>query len=328
MPAESPVQPATSMRLPIGWYAVFESVQVRPRRPLGTRRFGLDVVAWRDDQGAVVLQEDRCPHRSAKLSLGTVEGGAIACPFHDWRFGADGACRRIPETGAGAPRVRVHTFAAREAHGLIWAWWGPPELAAETPLPWFENLAEGYVQRGFHEVWPTHFTRSVENQLDYAHIPYVHRTTLGRVVKAGAVPEVAATPQRIWWSMRKGESYVEFRLPNVWQNRIAPSFALTLCFVPVDDGHTELILRTHARSTVARLPVAGPLFMWLSTLLNRVILGQDRHVVLTQAPLDAMLATDEILVGSDRAIRWFREQVAAQGWSLTRKTASPNAAAP
>lgn len=312
------------MVLPTGWYAVFESFQVRPRRPFGARRFGLDVVAWRDEHGSVVLQEDRCPHRSAKLSIGTVEDGVIACPFHAWRFGPDGACRHIPETGREAPRIRLVTFKTREAHGLIWAWWGPPEPAAETPLPWFENLSEGYVQGGFHDVWPTHFTRSVENQLDYAHIPYVHRTTLGRLVKAGATPELVATPQQIGWSMRKGEGSIEFRLPNVWQNRISPTFALSLCFVPVDDGHTELILRTHLRSAVARTPVVGSLLLWLSSLLNRIILAQDRHVVLTQSPLDARLATDEALVGSDRAIRWFREQIVAQGWSMTPEAASPD----
>lgn len=193
-----------------------------------------------------------------------------------------------------------------------------------TPLPWFENLSEGHRHRGFHHVWPTHFTRSVENQLDYAHLPYVHRTTLGRVVKGELTPEIAATPQRVWWSMRKGDGYVEFRLPNVWQNRITPTFALSLCFIPVDDGHTELILRTHARSAVARLPVVGAMFMWLSTLLNRIVLAQDRHVVLTQSPLDATLATDETLVASDRAIRWFRDQIPSHGWSLQHRMVSPN----
>ena len=313
---------APAMRLPVGWYAVLESTQLG-HRPVGLRRFGLSVVAWRDELGAPVLQEDRCPHRSAKLSLGPLVDGAITCPFHGWKFGADGACRYIPEIGRGAARIRVSTFPTREAHGLVWVWWGPPEEASQAPLPWFENLAEGYVVRGFREVWPTHFTRAVENQLDWAHLPYVHRTTIGRFVKPGApCPEFVTTSQRIFWSASQGDTWVEFRFPNVWQNRISATFTLSLCFVPVDAGHTELILRTHARSAFAKMPLIGHLFMWLSGRLNRAILAQDRAVVLSQAPLDALLANDEVLVGSDDAIRWFRGQLDLRGWTPPRHAAS------
>jgi phenylpropionate dioxygenase-like ring-hydroxylating dioxygenase large terminal subunit len=38
----------------------------------------------------VVAFADRCPHRSAKLSLGTVESRDLRCAYHGWRFGSDG----------------------------------------------------------------------------------------------------------------------------------------------------------------------------------------------------------------------------------------------
>ncbi|WP_237653814.1 Rieske 2Fe-2S domain-containing protein [Xanthomonas graminis] len=40
--------------------------------------------------------EDRCPHRHAPLSAGCASGDGLACPYHGWRFGRDGALRAIP----------------------------------------------------------------------------------------------------------------------------------------------------------------------------------------------------------------------------------------
>jgi phenylpropionate dioxygenase-like ring-hydroxylating dioxygenase large terminal subunit len=57
-----------SMELPDGWYAIAESREISPNKPLGIRRFGIDLVLWRADDKLVVMV-DRCPHRSAKLSL-------------------------------------------------------------------------------------------------------------------------------------------------------------------------------------------------------------------------------------------------------------------
>ena len=37
-----------------------------------------------------------CRHMGGDLTMGTVKGDAIACPFHDWRWGGDGRCARIP----------------------------------------------------------------------------------------------------------------------------------------------------------------------------------------------------------------------------------------
>lgn len=317
------------MRLPPGWYAVFESREIRPRRPLAAVRFGLDVVAWRDERGAVVLQEDRCPHRSARLSLGEVREGGIVCPFHAFRFGPDGTCRHIPELGHGADGLRVLTFLTREENGLVWAWWGPRASAEGTSPPWFENIDPRAATHVVRDEWPTHYTRAVENQLDYAHLPYVHRTTIGRFAKEGAPPpQMRLEDDRIHFAPGGGETYIEFRFPNLWQNRISPTFSLTLCFVPVDAERTALILRTHVSSVTARLPIVGRVFLGLSGVLNRIILDQDRRVVLSQRPLDAMRASDEVLVRSDAAIRFFRGWMNDRAWSFERSEAAGEAPTP
>ena len=83
---------------PRGWFVVAESSQIS-RTPFNARYFGEDVVIFRGESGAPIMLEAYCPHmgthfgksKSANLILTDrlVEGDAIRCPFHGWRFGAD-----------------------------------------------------------------------------------------------------------------------------------------------------------------------------------------------------------------------------------------------
>jgi len=54
--------------------------------------------------GGVVAVEDRCPHMSAPLSIGTLEGCVVACPLHEGRFDlCSGEPDRMPTTGGLGP---------------------------------------------------------------------------------------------------------------------------------------------------------------------------------------------------------------------------------
>jgi nitrite reductase/ring-hydroxylating ferredoxin subunit len=59
----------------------------------------LDVLVLHTPAGLVAI-DDRCPHMSAPLSLGVLEGCLIDCPLHNGRFDlATGATTRMPTTG-------------------------------------------------------------------------------------------------------------------------------------------------------------------------------------------------------------------------------------
>jgi nitrite reductase/ring-hydroxylating ferredoxin subunit len=50
--------------------------------------------------GGICAIDDRCPHMSAPLSLGTLEGCVIGCPLHKGRFDlCDGGIVQFPTTG-------------------------------------------------------------------------------------------------------------------------------------------------------------------------------------------------------------------------------------
>ena len=58
----------------------------------------LDVLFAHTDEGIVAV-DDRCPHMSAPLSIGALEGCVVACPLHEGRFDlCTGEPVRMPTT--------------------------------------------------------------------------------------------------------------------------------------------------------------------------------------------------------------------------------------
>jgi len=163
------------------WYAVARSVEVQGPEPAKVRLLGRDVVLWRDPAGAVVAAPDRCPHREAPLSEGTVEGGCLTCPYHGWVFGEGGRCVRVPSATPGVPpppRAHLPTHRCEERYGLVWVCLGEPAAGipriAQEDDPAFRRMNTPV------EVWRTATTRMVDNFLDISHFPWVHTGTFGR----------------------------------------------------------------------------------------------------------------------------------------------------
>ena len=131
--------------------------------------------------GTLVAFEDRCPHRLAPLSAGRVDGDSLVCPYHGWRFGADGGCTAVPALGPGVPAPRRARAGAAwgvvERHGLVW-------IAPDEPFSEIMDLPEDGLD-GFDSVWmePAESSAAAgllaDNFLDTAHFPFVHAGTIG-----------------------------------------------------------------------------------------------------------------------------------------------------
>ena len=90
----------------------FESVLAVSDLPAGTMRRvtrgDLDVLLAHTTAG-IVATDDRCPHMSAPLSIGVLEGCVVACPLHEGRFDlASGDPVQMPTTGGLDPDGRYH----------------------------------------------------------------------------------------------------------------------------------------------------------------------------------------------------------------------------
>ena len=162
------------------WYAVARSVEVQAE-PVSVRLLARDVVLWRAAGGSVVAAPDRCPHREAPLSAGSVTDGCLRCPYHGWTFADEGRCVLVPSANEGVPippRAHLATFHCAERYGLVWVCVGDP--AAAIPTITFED------EPGFRrintpvDVWRTSATRMTDNFLDITHFPFVHVGTFGR----------------------------------------------------------------------------------------------------------------------------------------------------
>lgn len=296
---------------PRAWYAILESAEVG-RQLLGVTRLGHRLVLWRDAAGRIAATSDICPHRGAALSLGEVVDGCIACPFHGFRFAPDGACTSIPAHGDRPPPAgySVPAFAVREAHGLIYLWNGAAEDAPDE-LPFFPELQDGWAWAGSetHEDWPVHWSRVIENQLDFLHLPFVHAGSIGK----GYPLEIEAHVEPFdggfrSWVTAPGRPEIKaelaWRAPNLWTLVLGPSARILAFMAPIDDENTRIYLRFYQRWVTA--PGLSWLFGKLTIPMNLRILHEDRAVVASQLPRASSLRGGEKLVPGDAPIVAFR----------------------
>src|SRR6476661_1042124 len=83
------------------WYFAALSSDLKPGKLARHELLGEPVLLGRSPKGEVFALRDICPHRAAPLSAGRFHEEAsgattVECPYHGWRFGADGACAAIP----------------------------------------------------------------------------------------------------------------------------------------------------------------------------------------------------------------------------------------
>jgi len=293
-----------------GWYAIASSRELVRNKPRSFERFGVSWVVFRSTDGVAVLR-DRCPHRGVSLSRGQVIDGHIECPFHGFQFDAAGKCTHIPAHGSEGKiprRMCTPSLPAREAHGFIFAWWGAVP-AALPDIDWFHQDTASCT--GFYETavdTQVGLSRNIENQLDFTHIPFVHRKTIGRLVDGPEMEvDVAVDGHRLRAWLRGDPEAIELRLPNIWINRFSPVAFGILAFAPIDRERTRIYSRSYQRRV--RFPVLAGVVNWLMGQSNRFILAEDIPVVDTHQPkVSPRLDGTEVLIPSDAPIIAYRKQ--------------------
>jgi phenylpropionate dioxygenase-like ring-hydroxylating dioxygenase large terminal subunit len=314
------------MRVPENqWYPVLESREVG-RKPVGVERLGRRLAFWRTADGAPHAHPDRCPHLGAALSGGRIEADRLVCPFHGFAFDGRGQCTHIPANGREGkiPRgMELPALPLREAHGLIWLWRGEPrETYPEGPF--FPVLETGWRYGSVTVDWQAHYTRAIENQLDVAHLAFVHRTTIGsggRAFVEGPYVEADGEGIKVWVTNARDEGQgargaaelkaaaagreptLDFKFPGVWLLNMSPRMKNFIAFTPINEHKTRYILRIYHRYLN---PLAAKPFEAVMGLSNRFILNQDRRVVETQTPRESPPLGEDRLVEADRAIARFR----------------------
>jgi phenylpropionate dioxygenase-like ring-hydroxylating dioxygenase large terminal subunit len=286
------------------------------RKPLAVKLAGEPVVLFRNKTGRASALIDRCPHRGVALSLGIVNGdGCLECPFHGWSFRGDGACDHIPLSNLSKQKLQHYAATAletREIGGLLWVFSGQDPAGTEPELPptLLDRKWHSWV---YEETWNTHWTRAMENMLDNAHVPFVHRRSFGGQMRSKMRKDSLLTMEidpRPWGASFShdfdGEirrDFLSWRRPNGMELHLPFPFGevrLHVYCVPMGGNQTRMILvnaRNYLRGkTISRLLDRG----------NGKILSEDRSVVESAQPPEVPPPGEELSVASDGPTLHFR----------------------
>lgn len=84
------------------WYVVAGSDELAPGVVLRRKVLGESLAVFRGADGQPTALRDRCMHRNAPLSDGTVRDGCLRCPYHGWTYDSEGLVVAVPSEGEGS----------------------------------------------------------------------------------------------------------------------------------------------------------------------------------------------------------------------------------
>jgi len=128
---------AAPTRFARGWHCLGLVRDFGDGQPHAINAFGQKLVVFRGEDGQINVLDSYCRHMGGDLSQGTVKGNEIACPFHDWRWGGDGRCKKVPYSRRVPRLARTAKWPTLERDGMLFIWNDPER---KPPPETFEFL--------------------------------------------------------------------------------------------------------------------------------------------------------------------------------------------
>ena len=265
-------------------------------KPLAVTVMGTPLVIYRSGN-SIVAAEDRCPHRNAPLSAGSVHDGCIRCPYHGWEFNGVGQCAAAPGISkTELPNVALRRWQVQVVDELIWV------AAPETPMtrrPYQRTLDAAYSGFTLSADLVAELADAIENLLDGTHTPFVHS---GLVRGNAKQQHFTATVRRFDHCIEaeyRGETGQNGLISRLFEpqrevsfGRYVPPFSAELEYRSTK--RTELFVVSHFTPTSpGRVRVFASCYLPASRLPNAIrfavlrpffkrVLHQDRHVLKLQ----------------------------------------------
>jgi 3-ketosteroid 9alpha-monooxygenase subunit A len=170
---------ALPARFARGWHCLGLAAGFRDGGPHAVAAFGTKLVVFADSSGALHVLDAYCRHMGGDLSQGTVKGDAIACPFHDWRWGGDGRCAGIPYARRVPVAARTRAWRTLERNGHLFVWNDPegnappddvtiPLIEGASSAEWTDWTWDSILVEG------ANCREVIDNVVDMAHFFYIH----------------------------------------------------------------------------------------------------------------------------------------------------------
>lgn len=172
---------------PRGWFMIAEASELDDG-PQGVRFFGKDFALYRGESGRVVLLDAYCSHMGTHLAEGQsasivanneqMEGDSIRCPYHGWRYNADGELDDIPYFDGPCPKAaNINSYKVVERLGAILMWHDPaggepdydaPDLSEWNDPQWVNGAYDHLGELAIHP------QEVIDNMADGHHLGPTH----------------------------------------------------------------------------------------------------------------------------------------------------------
>jgi 3-ketosteroid 9alpha-monooxygenase subunit A len=167
------------VRFARGWHCLGLADSFRDGKPHAVEAFGTKLVVFADSAGALHVLDGYCRHMGGDLTMGTIKGDEVACPFHDWRWRGDGRCASVPYAHRVPPRARTRSWPVLEENRQLFVWHDPQ---GAPPPP---DAVIPRIEGAFSAEWSTWTWDSIriegancreviDNVVDMAHFFYIH----------------------------------------------------------------------------------------------------------------------------------------------------------
>jgi 3-ketosteroid 9alpha-monooxygenase subunit A len=162
-----------------GWHCLGLAARFRDSGPHAVEAFGTKLVVFADSAGGLHVLDGYCRHMGGDLTRGTVKGDAVACPFHDWRWGGTGRCVAIPYARRVPPAARTRSWLTLEQNRQLFVWHDPqghpppehvtiPRIDGAFSAEWSDWTWDSILVEG------ANCREVIDNVADMAHFFYIH----------------------------------------------------------------------------------------------------------------------------------------------------------
>jgi phenylpropionate dioxygenase-like ring-hydroxylating dioxygenase large terminal subunit len=170
------------------WYPAARSSEIGGKKLATAMLLEVPLVLGRTADGKVFAMRDSCPHRGIPLSYGRLEGNAVECSYHGWRFDAcSGQCVEIPsltsQNKLKVERIFAGHFPCEERDGYVWVYMNAPGTRLPETIPAGPALAvfsDKYEITHLTCELPSHIDHGIIGLMDPAHGPFVHQSWFWR----------------------------------------------------------------------------------------------------------------------------------------------------
>lgn len=149
-----------------------------------------DYVAFRAHNGQVGVFAEKCPHRACSLALANNRDDSLICLFHGWKFHVSGKCIETPnEANPEFPStVPLKSYPAREAGGMVWAYFGAGDAPRFPDLIFNVLPAENVLARSAYLNY--NWLTGIEAILDPSHVGSLHRNWAAGAPGGATSPDI------------------------------------------------------------------------------------------------------------------------------------------